>query len=298
MEERLLGRSGIRVSRLCFGTLTFRQLDVGPKQGSEAILRAADSGVNFVDTAEGYSTYEHVRLALIQRPDLVISTKSRAVTYEDMNESVNKALSGLGRDYVDIFLMHGCGGPDDGIEQRGGALECLLDAKTAGKVRAVGLSSHYVEGMRQAAGSEEIDVGHPLVNMLGKGLPDGMALNMENACDEAHKTGKGLFGMKSLAGGLLIPRRKEAFQYVLTRPWLDSVAVGMTTKAEVDCNVRMFEGTDPDVDEPGSLKPAGLRLHILERSCVGCGDCVKACPSGAMSVDEGKAKVDKDLCIA
>lgn len=296
MERRTLGRSGIEVTRMCFGTLTFRQLNTNPKVAADVIIHAIDNGVNFVDTAQGYATYEHVKLALKARPGFVVDTKSPAKTYEEMAASIEAARRGMELDTIDSFLLHGCGGPGDGIKERAGALDCLLEAKSKGIVKAVGLSSHYVSGIEQAAACDEMDVCHPLFNMLGKGVPDGTAHDMEAACKRAYEAGKGLFSMKSLAGGLLIPRRKEAFEYVLGSEYISSIAVGMTTTAEVDHNIAFFEGREEKEASTAELKPQGMRLHILG-SCVGCGDCVKVCPSGAMSIVDGKAKADPNLCL-
>ncbi len=296
MERRFLGSTGIEVTRMCFGTLTFRQMNTAPEVAARVIVRAIDKGVNFVDTAQGYSTYEHVRLALKQRPGFVVNTKSPAKTYDEMKESIEAARRGMDLETIDGFLLHGCGGPGDGIRERQGALDALLEARAEGKVRAIGLSSHYVEGIRQASECPDLDICHPLVNMLGKGVPDGTASDMEDACTKAHAAGKGIFSMKSLAGGLLIPRRKDAFDYVTSRGFVDAVAVGMTTEAEVDHNVAYFEGKPIQDEELSGLKPEGLKLFIL-KSCVGCGDCVKVCPSGAMSIVDGKACADPELCL-
>lgn len=296
MERRKLGRTGIEVSRLCFGTLTLRQLNIGPKEGADVIACALDMGVDFVDTAEGYATYEHVRLAAKMRPGFVVNTKSPAKTYADMDKSIEKARRELDMDTIDSFLMHGCGGPKDGIEDRRGALDCLLEAKSEGKVRAVGISSHFVAGARQAGECPDIDICHPLVNMLGKGLPDGTAQDMDDACRLAYEAGKGLFGMKSLAGGLLIPKSDEAFAYALSRPYLASIAVGMTTVDEVKYNTALFQGRRED-NKALKLKPEGLRVFVL-KACAGCGDCVKACPSGAMAIVDGRAVADPQLCVA
>jgi len=296
MEKRSLGKTGIEITRMGFGTLTFRQLDLEPKLAADVIVHAIDKGVTFVDTAQGYATYEHVRLARKARPDFVVNTKSPAKTYEEMAASIEKARKELDMETIDSFLLHGCGGPDDGIKERAGALDCLLEAKAKGWVRAVGLSSHYVSGIAQATACEEMDVVHPLLNMLGKGIPDGSREDMEAACSRAHKRGMGIFSMKSLAGGLLIPKRQEAFRYILGLDYIDSVAVGMTTTEEVDFNVRLFEGGSEQESDTG-LKPRGMRIHILKSNCIGCGDCVKVCPSGAMSIVDGKAKVDGELCL-
>jgi predicted aldo/keto reductase-like oxidoreductase len=297
METRKLGNTGIEVSRLCFGTLTFRQLDTDLRKAADVIIHALDMGVNFVDTAEGYRTYEHVLLAKKARPGFTINTKSPAKTYDDMKKSIEKARVELDADTIDSFLLHGCGGPDDGLKERTGALEALLEAKSKGIIRAIGLSCHYIEGVKQAEACPEIDIVHPLFNILAKGVPDGTREDMEEACLAAHKAGKGIFSMKSLAGGLLIPRKAEAFGYVMSVSCIDSVAVGMTTNAEVEHNIAIFEGKVLEPTGDGSLKPEGLRLHILKSSCIGCGDCVKVCPSGAMSIVDGKATVDRNMCL-
>lgn len=296
MERRALGRTGIKVTRMCFGTLTFRQMDIAPEAAADVIIHALDNGINFVDTAQGYSTYEHVRIALKARPGFVVNTKSPAKTYDEMKDSIEAARKALDMETIDGFLLHGCGGPDDGIKQRQGALEALLEAKDKGRIRAVGLSSHYVSGIHQAAECEDIDICHPLLNMLGKGIPDGTAEDMQAACKSAHEKGKGIFGMKSLAGGLLIPRKEEAFLFVTSLGYIDSVAVGMTTNAEVDYNISFFEGRNPEPCGSKGLKPEGLKLFIL-KSCIGCGDCVEVCPSGAMKIVDGKAWADPDLCL-
>mgnify|MGYP001260788705 CR=1 FL=1 len=82
MERVFLGDTGIKVSRLCFGSLTITpfQANLPIKEGAELIKYAYSKGVNFLDTAELYDNYDYIREALkdINRNDFVITTKCYA----------------------------------------------------------------------------------------------------------------------------------------------------------------------------------------------------------------------------
>ena len=74
MIYNTLGNTGIRVSKLCFGTLTMGpfQRDLSVPEGAALLERAFMHGVNFLDTAEIYETYPHVREAVRLKPDLIV----------------------------------------------------------------------------------------------------------------------------------------------------------------------------------------------------------------------------------
>ena len=78
MQTVSLGNSGLKVSRLCFGTLTMSplQTDLSPEVGAKLLIHAYERGVRFLDTADLYGTYPHIRLALKDAPDYVVSTKA------------------------------------------------------------------------------------------------------------------------------------------------------------------------------------------------------------------------------
>lgn len=77
-----LGRTGINVSKLCFGSLTMGpfQRNLTPAQGAVLFECAFSHGVNFVDTAEIYGTYPHLREAVRLKPDLVVCSKAMPTT--------------------------------------------------------------------------------------------------------------------------------------------------------------------------------------------------------------------------
>ena len=110
MDYRVLGTSGLTVSRLCYGTLT-----IGPLQarlsladGTYLLEAAFARGVNFFDSAESYGTYPYLK-ALIQkvgRHNLVLTGKSYAADAKQAQQAVTDALRALDTDYIDIFLLH------------------------------------------------------------------------------------------------------------------------------------------------------------------------------------------------
>lgn len=298
MEYRVLGRTGLNVSRLCFGGLT-----VGPLQAKKPLCEGADvmraafaTGVNFIDTAELYQTYDYIREALPGYNDkIIISSKSYAYTYAGMQASVQKACKALNRDYIDIFMLHEQTSRMT-LKGHSDALEFLIDAKRKGLVRAVGVSTHTVDVVRAVALMDEVDVIHPILNMGGIGICGGTIADMLAAIELAAYTGKGIYTMKALGGGHLSSVSGDAFKWILSQPNIHAVAVGMQSPAEVVVNCAVFAGSAVDkalFDKVTAQK----RQLLVEDWCIGCGECARKCPMGAMIVDDGKAVCLSDKCV-
>jgi len=287
------------VSKLCFGSLT-----VGPLQanlpvdvGAEVIAHAFTNGVNFIDTAQYYKTYEYIKLAMkiSGRYDAVISSKTYAYTAELAAQAVDEACQSVDRDYIDIFMLH----EQESIHTLRGhmeALEYLIEAKIRGRIRAVGVSMHHVAAVdgvcELVKRGYPIDCVHPIFNLSGLGIADGNVTDMYGAIKYAHDMGIGIFSMKPLAGGHLYNRASEAFDFVLDCPYVDSVAVGMQSIAEVDANIKYFSDRVFDTD----LKKQKRHLHI-EEYCQGCGKCADRCGQGALTVVDSRLKVDYNKCV-
>ncbi|MBS4007885.1 MAG: aldo/keto reductase [Clostridium sp.] len=298
MEYRFLGKTALRVSRLCFGTLTIGplQANLSVAKGARLIELALDQGVNFVDTAELYGTYPHIRRAIRQRDcKPVIASKSYAHTREKMKLSLQRALDGMDLPAVDIFLLHEQES-DYTLKGHREALDYLLEAKRDGLVRAVGFSCHTVAALRAALGMPEIDVVHPLVNIGGVGIRDGTVTEMLSVIASLSEKGVGIFAMKPLAGGHLIAKNEEALSFVRRQPQLDSIAVGMVTAEEINFNCAFFSGQNLPVDLAETLRRAKRRLQV-QYWCSGCGSCVVHCPQDALKVRAGRAHVEQKDCI-
>lgn len=297
MKIRTLGSTGIQVSHMCFGSLTIGPLQKNKSlaESREIIACALDCGVNFFDTADLYNNYDHLRQAIEMRKDAVIATKSYDYTKDGVRKSLNRALRELNRDYVDLYLLHEQESSKT-IEGHWEAIEELLKMKSAGKVRAIGISTHRVEGVYGANRFSELEIVHPLINLTGIGIEDGTPQEMEKAIDEAKKCGKGIYGMKPLGGGNLLAQKHASFEYVLGLKNLDAIAIGVQSVEEVRYNVKKFEGEQIPSELEKAVNQAPKALHISDW-CTGCGSCIKRCQQNALRLVDGKAEVLRDKCV-
>ena len=326
MQRRELGKTGISVSRLCFGTLVMGPLQrsLSPDAGGSLLAEAYRAGINFIDTAELYGTYAHIRASVRQSGITpVIATKSYAWSSDGAKRSVEKALLETGFPFLDIFLLHE---QESGHTLRGHAeaLDALLEMKRQGLIRAVGVSTHHVACVRAAAAMPEIDVIHPIINRAGLGICDGTAGGMLAALEEAHRAGKGLYGMKVFGGGNLLADYPACLQFALDIPWFHSIAIGMQHRDELQANLAAFGAwesgnpiqnasgafilnasgipspdasgiADPDACAAGRL-PAKKALHV-DFWCEGCGLCCERCSHGALALADGKAVPAPGRCV-
>lgn len=298
MEQVELGRTGLMVSRICFGALTIGPLQANlPVEAGAAVIRCAlEHGINFIDTAELYGTYPYIKAALRGWPDpVVITSKSYAYTREAMAASLEKARREMDRDVIEIFLLHE---QENELTLQGHrpALEYLLEAKERGVVRAVGISTHNVAGVRAAGVMPEIDVIHPIYNQAGLGILDGTREDMERAIIQARSAGQGIYAMKPIGGGNLIAQAEPALRYVLDQPFIQAVAVGMKNKMEVAMNAAIANKEPVPSEVKKQVGQQKRRLHI-EDWCEGCGACVDACRYTALSVVNDKARVAESRCL-
>jgi predicted aldo/keto reductase-like oxidoreductase len=174
LEKVELGSTGIEVSRLGIGTGTAHpygccaQALMEKKELAELLVYAFEHGITFWDTALQYETHAHIREALkhIHRPDVVITTKLVSCYPEETITMFNKSLTELGVDYVDVCLVHGVRTERE-MQSRRGVLDALLECKKAGKLRAVGISSHGLGALKAVTGIPEIDLVWARINFAG-----------------------------------------------------------------------------------------------------------------------------------
>ncbi|MEL4015615.1 aldo/keto reductase [Dryocola clanedunensis] len=167
MQYNTLGKTDLRVSRLCLGCMTFGEPDRGnhawtlPEESSRLIIKhAIDNGINFFDTANSYSdgsSEEIVGRALkdfARREEIVLATKvyypvgdlPQGLSRSQILRSIDDSLQRLGTDYVDLLQIHRWD-YDTPIEE---TLEALNDVVKAGKARYIGASSMHSAQFAQA----------------------------------------------------------------------------------------------------------------------------------------------------
>ena len=296
MQTVSLGLSGLRVSRLCFGTLTMSPLQKGmsPEEGARLLVYAYERGVRFLDTADLYETYPHIRLALRSAPDYVISTKAYCYDRKTAQEALERAFRGTGRDYIDLFMLH----EQESLYTLRGheeALNYLAEQREKGHIGAVGVSTHFIRCVRATARFPQIQVVHPLINRAGIGIQDGSREEMEDAIRPIRARGVGVFAMKPLGGGHLMSDNRAALEYAVHSPLLDAVAVGMQSFAEIDANAAAF--SEAPADElllPLSQRKRHMMVHDY---CEGCGRCAERCRQKAIQIVDGRAQIDDEKCV-
>ena len=300
MKKYQLGKTGIEVTQLVLGTLTMSPMQRGlsAEDGAAVILHALSAGINFIDTAQMYGSYEQVHLALRKwmGPDPVIASKSAAKTSEAMWSAIKQCLEALHREKIDIFLLHAVRDQED-LDSREGAIKALLEAKEQGLVRAIGASSHSARTISLLANDDRIEVLHPMINRDGIGILDASLDEMIEILARARTSGKGIYAMKPLGGGHLRNDAAAALRWLFDKKIVDAAAVGMTTFEEVDMNVAIAQ--NQSVESVFAARVAGQprRLFINEMICKNCEACIKACQQLALKAGPKSPIIDHARCI-
>ena len=204
MEYLAYGKTDIEISRLCFGAGRIRDTCDTYEAGGKLMLKALDEGITFWDTAEGYGTQPHLGEAIRQIPrhKVVIQTKNGAKDYKSASASITRSLEELKTEYVDVLLLHGISTPED-LVSREGALDAYREAKKAGKVQAIGCSTHVHTGtvMDAVIDHPEIEVILATANKEGRLLEGGPLDQHLEYLQRAYDLGKGISIMKVIAAG-------------------------------------------------------------------------------------------------
>ncbi len=182
METVSFGRTGLKVSRLCFGTMGVGSSKWKPwvldKADSKKLLkRCLDLGITFFDMADWYSIGESERvvgsalLSMVPRDQLVLTTKAKYAMSDDPNDeglsrkhlmsAIDASLTRMGTDYVDIFMAHAFD-PTTPIEE---TMETLHDIVRSGKARYLGASTMYAWQFAQMNSVARENGWTPFVNM-------------------------------------------------------------------------------------------------------------------------------------
>ena len=175
MKYRILGRTGLKVSELCLGTMTFGEdfyniAVVDQANANDMVARAIDAGINFFDTADVYSygrseevLGESIKRLGINRAQIIVATKVRSPMSEaastgtgDVNNvgltrqhifaAVDDSLRRLGTDYIDLYQVHGW----DKLTPIEETMRALNDLVRAGKVRYIGCSNWAARHLMKA----------------------------------------------------------------------------------------------------------------------------------------------------
>ena len=317
MEYRVLGKTGLKVSRMGFGGIPIQRID---KEGTRKLLHEmAEKGINYIDTARGYTVSEEYLGYAMEgiRDRFVVATKSMARTREAMAADIETSLHNLCTDYIDIYQVH-----NPSMEQlaqvtgEGGALEALKEAVKAGKIGYLGLTAHSSEVFEKAL---ELDWVETI--MFPYNIVENQGEELIKRCTEKNI---GFINMKPLAGGA-IEDAELALRYICFNKDVTVVIPGMAELQELDQNIRACSDESPLTEEelckieeikkqlgtdfcrrcnycapctvginiPSVFLFAGYlqryqladwakdrysALAVKASACIGCGECEKRCP--------------------
>jgi aryl-alcohol dehydrogenase-like predicted oxidoreductase len=208
-----LGRSGLTVSRICFGTWQFGGDwgTVDRDEGIAAVRAALDAGVTLFDTAQAYgfgAAEELLAAALgddIHRDDVIVATKGglrpvdggieRDASADFLRDGVEKSLRHLGVEAIDLYQVH-WPDHDTPFEETGAALRQLKDE---GKIRHVGVSNFSPQEMEELSRTVEVETDQPPYNLFNRAIE-------EDVLPWAHENDVGVLVYGPLSHGLLSGR--------------------------------------------------------------------------------------------
>jgi aryl-alcohol dehydrogenase-like predicted oxidoreductase len=232
----VLGKTGIRASRLAMGTGT-----VGSGGGSNQtrsggltrLLRTGyDRGLTFFDTADSYGSHPEVAEAIsrLPRDKVVIMTKCDSRDPKEAKDDIDRYRRELKTDYIDILLMHYVRDGEWTTKYRG-VMDVFEEAKQKGVIRAHGCSCHSIEALRAAAASPWVEVDLVRLNPIGSHM-DADPQTVIGVIKQMRAHGKGIIGMKILGQGDMRSRPDEAIRFALGTGVLDAFTIGAENDGE------------------------------------------------------------------
>ena len=264
MEYRVLGKTGLNISRMGLGGIPIQRIDAeGTKQ---LVYQLMDAGVNYIDTARGYTVSEQSLGYALEgiRDKFVLATKSMSRTKEAMAKDIDISLGNLKTDYIDLYQVHNPNMAQlEQVVGEGGALEALLEAKAQGKIGHIGLTAHSVEVFEKAL---ELDWVETIMFPYNIVETQGEAL-----IKKAAEKNIGFVDMKPLAGGA-IEDASLAMRFLVSNPDVTVVIPGMADAKEIEQNLAAGENTAPLTAEE-QKKVEDVRQILGTQFCRRCNYC-------------------------
>lgn len=271
MEYTTLGKTGLRVSRMGFGGIPIQKVDAAVTR--KLMERLAERGVNYIDTARGYTVSESFLGEALEgglREKFVLATKSMSRTKEAMAQDIETSLHNLRTDYIDLYQIHNPSLAElEQVTAPGGALEALLEAKAAGRIGHIGVTAHMASVFEKALTMDWVETvmfPYNIVETQGEALMQ--------RCREQNV---GFICMKPMAGGALEDARL-ALRFIRQNENVSVVIPGMYDVREIDQNLEAMEDVSP-LTEAEKAKLDAIRKELGTQFCRRCNYC-QPCTAG------------------
>ena len=270
MEYRVLGKTGLNISRLGFGGIPIQRIDA---EGTKVLIhQLKEAGVNFIDTARGYTVSEEYLGYALEgiRENFVLATKSMSRTKEAMAADIDVSLKNLRTDYIDLYQIHNA--TPEQLQQvaaPGGALEALLEAKAAGKIGHIGLTAHSLDTFKMGLEMDWVET-----IMFPYNIVETQAEALVKACGQKNI---GFICMKPLAGGAL-EDATLALRYICADENVSVVIPGMAEPKELAQNLAAVEDKAP-LSQEEKEEINRIRSTLGTQFCRRCNYC-QPCAAG------------------
>src|SRR5690242_9470356 len=245
-----LGNSGVKVSRLAFGTGTFSgrvQLELGQDQFTRLVRHSYYNGVRFFETAESYHGMpEMLGIALkgIPRDSYRLMTKYSTPASGDPAPKIDQFRKQLDTEYIDILLLH-CLRPPTWATDYRSLQDGFLEAQGKKIILSHGASVHGLPALRTFPGNQWLEIALMRMNHNGTRMDTeemrdvdatGKVSEVVAHAKQLHAEGKGLIGMKLCGEGRFTRAedRDAAMKYVMNLGCVDAVTMGFKSTAEID----------------------------------------------------------------
>jgi aryl-alcohol dehydrogenase-like predicted oxidoreductase len=244
-----LGKSGVKVTRLAFGTGTFSgrtQRELGQDQFTKLVRHAYDRGIRFFETAESYGQmHEMLGVALKGIPRDTYRLMSKVTTREGVNpqDKIDELRKLANTDYFDVMLMHYqhvATWPADTIRWQ----DAILEAKSKKAVMGHGASVHGLPALRQFPGNKWLEIAMIRMNHRGTKMDaedyntsgPGKLSEVVTHVKQVRKDGMGVISMKLVGEGAFTTRedRQAAMRFAYNNAGVDCVTLGYKNTAEID----------------------------------------------------------------
>jgi uncharacterized protein len=284
MRKVRLGKSGLMVTQLGFGGIPIQRLNEA--DAIAVVTRCLDLGMNFIDTANAYSTSEQrIGKAIAgRREGLILATKSTSRSADGVLKHLDQSLKMLNVDRIDLYQLHNVSDSKSlelvlGSE---GPMRVLEEARKAGKIGHIGVTSHQMDTAKKAVASDRFEtVMFPFNFVTNEAMDELIPL--------ARKHDVGFITMKPLAGGM-INNARIAFKYLFQFPDIVSIP-GIEKVAEIEEIVGLLSGpqkmTAGELEEMRKLKEQ-LGTRFCHR-CDYCQPCTEGIPISTVMIYPGLA---------
>lgn len=255
------------INRIGLGGIPIQKLT--KEEAKQVILYAYQKGVNFIDTARGYTcSEEYIGYATKDiRNSIFLATKSMARTKEAMEQDIEISLNNLNTNYIDLYQAHNISKEEDYMKfiSENGAYQTLKNVKASGKIRYIGITSHSYDMLLKILTTEEYkkfdSIQFPY-NFIEK--------EAEKLFQIAQEKNIKTIAMKPLGGGY-ITNGKIALKYILNNNNLSVAIPGIKDIKEIDENLSV---TDYTISQKEQEYIDNIVDSVKGEFCHRCGYCL------------------------